>query len=77
MENIKAIELNENEAAEVTGGVYNPALNGQNPFVTVQPGDTISSIARNHNISIDELCRLNMLRGTDIIHPGQILRLWK
>ncbi len=41
---------------------------------TVAPGDTITSIAESHNVSVDELARLNQLEGTDV-RPGTVLVL--
>jgi cell wall-associated NlpC family hydrolase len=41
---------------------------------TVAPGDTITSIAQSHNISVDELARLNQLEGTDV-RAGTVLVL--
>jgi len=41
---------------------------------TVAPGDTIASIAESHNISIDDLARLNQLEGSDV-RPGTVLVL--
>lgn len=77
MEELKVTELTENEAAEATGGRFDPILGDQNPYITVQPGDTLASIARRYNVSIDQLCRANYMRGTDTVRPGQILKLWK
>jgi murein DD-endopeptidase MepM/ murein hydrolase activator NlpD len=41
---------------------------------TVQPGDTLSSIARTLNVSVDQLRSLNSLT-TDALEPGQVLKL--
>ncbi|MGH7661958.1 MAG: C40 family peptidase [Vulcanimicrobiaceae bacterium] len=41
---------------------------------TVSPGDTVTSIARAHDISVAELARLNQLEGTDL-RPGTVLVL--
>ncbi len=40
----------------------------------VKKGETLSSIAKKRNISIDELCRLNHISKRMRIRPGQILR---
>jgi len=39
----------------------------------VQPGDSLSRIAEEHGISLDELCRLNNITREEVIHPGQKL----
>jgi len=41
---------------------------------TVQKGDTLFSIARNHGVSLDELRTVNALRS-DTIVPGQTLKI--
>ena len=41
---------------------------------TVAPGDTILSIAESHNVSVNDLARLNQLEGTDV-RPGTVLVL--
>lgn len=40
----------------------------------VKPGETLSSIARKCGTSIDSLCRLNNIKRTTVLRPGQILR---
>ena len=40
----------------------------------VQSGETLSSIARKFGTTIDNLCRLNNIKRTTILRPGQILR---
>jgi SH3 domain-containing YSC84-like protein 1 len=40
----------------------------------VKSGDTLYGIATQNGISVDELCRLNSISKTDIIHPGQKLK---
>lgn len=39
----------------------------------VQPGETLYRIARQHGISVDELCRLNRITPEQFIHLGQKL----
>lgn len=41
----------------------------------VQPGDTLTSIARRLQVSLDELVRLNRLTNPDLLYVGQTLRL--
>lgn len=45
-----------------------------NLYYTVKPGDTLYSIAKSNNISINELKELNNLKS-DILSVGQILKL--
>lgn len=41
----------------------------------VQPGDTLSEIARRYQVSLPELVRWNRLRNPDLLYPGQLLRI--
>lgn len=40
----------------------------------VKSGETLSSIARKCGTSIDRLCRMNNIKRTTVLRPGQILR---
>jgi LysM repeat protein len=40
---------------------------------TVERGQTLFGIARLHGLTVDELCRLNRMKKTDVIQPGQDL----
>ncbi|MBR4187952.1 MAG: peptidoglycan DD-metalloendopeptidase family protein [Bacteroidaceae bacterium] len=40
----------------------------------VKSGETLSSIARKRGTTIDRLCRLNNIKRTTILRPGQILK---
>jgi SH3 domain-containing YSC84-like protein 1 len=42
-------------------------------YYEVHQGDTLYRIAKQHGISVDELCRLNTITKNDPIHPGQKL----
>jgi lysozyme len=42
------------------------------PYI-VQPGDTVSSIARDFGLSVDDLVRYNGIRNPDLIFVGQIV----
>jgi len=39
----------------------------------VRPGDSLYRIAQQYGISVDELCRLNNITPSKVIHPGQKL----
>ena len=40
----------------------------------VRSGETLSSIARKRGTTIDKLCRMNNIKRTSILRPGQILK---
>lgn len=40
---------------------------------TVQRGDTVSEIARDHGVSVSDLVEFNELANPDLIHPGDVL----
>lgn len=42
---------------------------------TVQPGDTLSSIAQRYGTTVDALMQANGLNSTDQIYPGQVLNI--
>lgn len=42
---------------------------------TVQKGDTLSTIARNHGISVDKLLSMNNIKNKNIIAIGQVLNV--
>ena len=44
------------------------------PTVVVQPGDTLTGIAKRLNVAMSELIRLNALADPDRIYAGQLLR---
>lgn len=50
-----------------------PLSYGKDTYHTVQPGDSLSKIARLYGTSIDELCRLNNISTSQVIHPGERL----
>lgn len=51
-----------------------PAAEAAAVYHTVRPGDTLAAIARQHGVSVQQIQRLNGLRGTTI-RPGQRLRV--
>jgi predicted Zn-dependent protease len=48
---------------------------GGSKYYKVRRGDTLGSIARRNGTTVNKLCRLNGLRKTSIIRPGQRLKL--
>ena len=49
--------------------------NSSRKTYTISRGDTLYSIARKHNTSVDGLCRLNGISSSSTIYPGQRLRV--
>jgi LysM repeat protein len=50
-----------------------PKQTAKKRYHTVQSGDTLYSIARKNDLTVDELVRLNDLKKNQIIRPGQKL----
>jgi lysophospholipase L1-like esterase len=44
-------------------------------YHTVRSGETLSAIARKHGTSVDKICKLNGLKKTSIIRPGQKIKV--
>ena len=55
--------------------VYQSGKKHDTGTYTVRQGDTIASIARANGISKTRLLQLNELKATDILKPGQTLRV--
>ena len=60
------------EEAETTAEVSEAASSSSATTYTVQPGDGLWRIAKNHGLTLDELKAINQLT-TNIIQPGQVL----
>ena len=69
MENKDLQNLNENELNEVSGGVYT----GRVRRYTIQPGDTLISIARNSRTTVNVLCQLNGIVNPDRIRAYDVI----
>jgi len=50
-------------------------LNHSDAYYAVKKGDTYYSIARSHNLTVDELLELNELAADHMLHPGERLRV--
>ena len=50
-------------------------LPGEDGYYTVQRGDTLSLIARNHGMTTDDLMRLNGIANANMVWVGQKLRI--
>lgn len=64
----KATAIKSDNRQEVT----KPAKEG---YYTVKQGDTLWRIATNNNLTVDELCKLNGIKSTDVIRPGDSLKV--
>lgn len=58
---------------ESTNETLNPVL--QNNYYAVQRGDTLSSIARKYNVTVQYLVILNGIRNPNLIYAGQIIKV--
>ncbi len=60
-----------------SGGMSSTAFPGdyQKRTYVVKAGDTLSSVARKTGVSVNSLCRLNMLSSSDSLEPGRMLKL--
>jgi LysM repeat protein len=50
-----------------------PLSYGKDTYHVVQAGDTLYKISRLYGTSLDELCRLNNITPSQVIHPGERL----
>ena len=68
----KAMELNENEMNEVSGGAYKPLPYKPGYFqYQIQPGDTLSKIARMYNTTVNKLMSYNpQIKDRNLIRAG-------
>ena len=66
--------LNPNMALEVGQRIIVPIPKTQNfKYYTVKNGDSMYSVSKNNNISVDDLALLNGLKSDDYLYPGQII----
>ncbi len=56
-------------------GASKPSTSSGVRYHTVQPGESLWSIAQKYTISVDALCRANGLTLKSTVHPGQRLRI--
>ncbi|NLA06967.1 MAG: LysM peptidoglycan-binding domain-containing protein, partial [Firmicutes bacterium] len=42
---------------------------------TVQPGDSIWSIARRFGTTVDAIVSANKIRNPDLIYPGEVIKI--
>jgi bacteriocin-like protein len=60
-------ELNMNEMNQVIGGFET--------YVVVK-GDTLYKISRRYGVTVDDLVRWNGIKNRNLIHPGQLLKIY-
>ncbi|QAU35954.1 LysM domain-containing protein [Janthinobacterium sp. 17J80-10] len=76
-----AAQPSQSLGAEQSAGVGQSAGSGQSSAAsgagdyTVNAGDTLAGIAREHNLSYRDLARWNNIQNPDRISKGQTLRL--
>jgi LysM repeat protein len=63
------------KATNKTSAQNNRKKNHDNGLYTVQSGDTLFSIARKYHTPLKDLMSLNGITPTDVIHPGQKLKI--
>jgi len=49
--------------------------NGKNKIHVIQKGDTLFSIARKYNTTVDQICQINGIERDDILHLGQKIKI--
>jgi LysM repeat protein len=49
--------------------------NSNSAYHTIQNGETISSIARKYNTSVNQICVINGIRPNTIIRAGKTIRV--
>lgn len=64
---------NSNYSSSRRSGSNNYSSDGK--YYKVRTGDTLSRIAKRNGTSVSKLCRLNGLKETSVIRPGQKLRI--
>ena len=64
-ENLK--ELNLNELENIKGGY---------DTYKVVKGDTLYKISRRYGVTVDDLVRWNGIKNRNLIHPGQLLKIY-
>ncbi len=61
------IKMNDDMMEEVTGGSVLPYV--------VQPGDSLNSIAKKYNVSMDQLVKWNNIKDPNFLTVGQQLKI--
>ena len=61
--------------ALLTGALIQPVSVGAETLVLVQAGDSLSSIAFDHGVTVDALMAVNGLTDPDLVYMGQELEI--
>ncbi len=59
---------------QTSGVVKSKYAKGGIAYHRVKKGDTLGKIAQQHGVSVKQLCRLNNIKSTKTLRPGQTLR---
>lgn len=54
-----------------------PAVSGNPVIVSVRKGDTLWSLSRRYNVSLNELARWNQIDVNDLLQMGQKIKIWR
>ena len=60
-------KLNDEVLDEISGGSIIP--------YQIQPGDTLGAVAKNFNVSLDQLMRWNNIKDPNLVTVGQQLKI--
>lgn len=56
--------------------VENPLVAGTPVYHTIQPGETLASIASRYGMTLDQLIQINNITNPNVIYRGQQLTVW-
>lgn len=62
----------------VSGGkeiAESEASNAEMAYDKVANGENLEQFAKKHGVTVETICRLNRMKATSRVHPGQILRI--
>ena len=73
----RAVRSGGNKVVRMQGttGTQEDVAKGAEEFHTVKKGDTLSAIARKNHTTVKKLCRLNGIKASAKLQPGQRLRV--
>ena len=72
------VELEQDLLGEATLDKLNAARrHAEGSFVTIKPGDTLSSIAQQHGLTLAEIAEANNISNPNLINVGQTIRVSK
>lgn len=71
----ESIFLSDTSVIPNTENPNNTPINTESISYTVQPGDTLSSIASRYGTTVQEIAQINNIANPNLIFPGQVLRI--